>query len=317
MQRILKREDEVAKLTKLKDTERLHSLETSLVRLVDQASISNQILDDERRVQMIRWLSTSPYSVHHESITETRVPNFGQWLLQHAEYKDWCQSSSPSIFIVVGIPGSGKTHLCSAVVDELLKAAGSQATSAPFSYFYCSKTDSEPERSSVDEILRSILRQLTITDAGTQPGVRCFLDNEFEHRSKSARLSGLDLPKLKRKECVDLIIQLVEDDPITIVLDAIDEVQDAQRVHLFDALNRILSQAANVVKIFLTSRNDVEVPSSFPSAKMLSITSANVRGDMQDFIHRELDSARLLNGCISPQVRTELADELLTGAGEM
>lgn len=317
MQRILKREDEVAKLAKLNDTERLHSLETSLVRLLDQASISNQILDDERHVQMIRWLSTSPYSAHHESITETRVPKFGQWLLQHEEFKDWCQSSSPSMLLVVGIPGSGKTHLCSAVVDELLKTASSQASSAPFSYFYCSTTDSEPERSSVDEILRSILRQLTITDASTQPRVRCLLDNEFERRSKSARLSGLDLPKLKTKDCVDLIIELVNDDPVTIVLDAIDEVQDAQRLHLFDELHRILNQAANIVKIFLTSRNDGEVLSSFPSATILSINSANVRGDMQDYIHRELDSARLLNGCISPQVRTELADALLSGAGEM
>lgn len=317
MQSILKREDEVWKLAKLNDTQKLRSVEASLIRLIDQASISSQMLDDERHGQMVRWLSTSPNSVHHETITETRAPDFGQWLLQHEAYKEWWQSSSPSVFLLVGIPGSGKTHFCSTVVDELLKAAASQALSAPFAYFYCLKTDSEPGRSSVDEILRSVLRQLAITDAGTQPRVRCLLDVEFEQRSKSARLSGWDLARLKTKECVDLIIEIVNDDPITIILDAIDQIQDAQRFALFDAMNRILADAANVVKIFLTSRNDTEVLSSFPVAKTVSTTSANVRGDMQQFIHRELDNAKLMNGCASSEVRTALADELLAGAGEM
>ncbi|KAG6362578.1 hypothetical protein INS49_007670 [Diaporthe citri] len=188
MQRILKREDEVWKLAKLNDTEKLRSVEVSLVRLIDQASISSQMLDDERHGQM---------------------------------------------------------------------------------------------------------------------------------RSKSARLSGLDLARLKTKECVDLIIEIVNDDPITIVLDAIDQIRDAQRFVLFDAMNRILGEAANVVKIFLTSRNDTEVVSSFPTAKTVSTNSANVRGDMQQFIHLELDNAKLLNGCASSEVRTALADEILAGAGEM
>lgn len=317
MQRILKREDEVWKLAKLNNTQKLRSMEVSLVRLIDQTSISTQKLDDERHGQMVRWLSTSPNSVHHETIVETRAPNFGQWLLQHEDYKDWWQSSSPSVFLLVGIPGSGKTHLCSTVVDELLKVAASQALSAPCAYFYCLKTDSEPGRSSVDEILRNVLRQLAITDARTQPRVRCMLDVEFEQRSKSARLSGLDPSRLKTKECVDLIIELVNDDPVTIVLDAIDQIQDAQRLVLFDAINRILRDAANVVKIFLTSRHDTELLSSFPAAKTVSTNSANVRGDMQHFINRELDNAKLMNGCASSEVRTALADELLAGADEM
>lgn len=317
MQRILKQEEEVYKLARLEDTEKMLSMEISILRLAEEASNSSDIRDEARHVEMVRWLSTSPYSAHHETITETRAPKFGQWLLQNGEYKDWCQSSSSSVFLLVGIPGSGKTHLCSAVIDELLNTAVSQASSAPFAYFYCLNTDSEPERSSAGEVLRSVLRQLAITDTSTRPRVRCLLESEFEKQSKSARLSGLDLPRLKTKHCVDLITKLVNDDPVTIVLDAIDEIHDDTRFRLIDALNRIMKDAANLVKIFLTTRTDGEILSSFPAAKTVVTTSTNVRRDMEEFILGELDNARLMDGCISSEVRAELADALLNGAGEM
>lgn len=316
MQKILTRENEVLKLAGLEDMEMMQFLETSVVRLVDQASINTRTLDDERHGRMVRWLSTSPYAVHHESIAESRTAAFGRWLLQHHSYKDFYQSSSSSLFLLHGIPGSGKTHLCSVVVDMLLTTAASQTHFAPFAFFYCLKTASEIERSSAQNILRSILRQLAITDA-TRPAVRSFLDTEFDRRSKSANFSGLDLPRLRVKECVDLIIELANDDPITIVLDAVDQIQDDHRDELFDALNRILNEAANVVKIFMTSRTDNEVLSALPAAKTLIVTSACVRSDMEHFVYQEIDKARLMNGNLSAEMRTALADALLSGSGEM
>lgn len=153
IQKILIQENEVLKLAKLQDTEVLCSLEMAVLRLRDQSSHNTRILDEERLVKMVSWLSLSPFPIHHETISQSKTPNFGQWLLKHETYRDWCQTSSSSTLWLHGIMGSGKTYLCSVVVDSLLATAASQSGSTPFAYFYCLRTDSEPERSSIDGII--------------------------------------------------------------------------------------------------------------------------------------------------------------------
>lgn len=315
IQKILIQENEVLKLAKLQDTEVLRSLEMAVLRLRDQSSHNTRILDEERLVKMVSWLSLSPFPIHHETISQSKTPNFGQWLLKHETYRDWCQTSSSSILWLHGIMGSGKTYLCSVVVDSLLATAVSQSGSTPFAYFYCLRTDSEPDRSSIDDILRSLLRQLAITDA---PGdVRDSLYSEFERRSKTDRFRGLDLPRLRRKECVDLMVEIANEDPITIVLDAVDQVEEGHRYVLLESLARITSEAANVVKVFLTSRDGNEVLSAFPQARQITITRENTHEDMVEFIFRNIDDARLLGGNLSSETRASLANKLLSGADEM
>ncbi|KAF7556665.1 hypothetical protein G7Z17_g1205 [Cylindrodendrum hubeiense] len=315
VQRILTQEDEVLKLAKLQDTEILRFLETAVLRLRDQSNMNTRLLDEESHTKMVSWLSTSPFPVHHETISQSRTPNFGQWLLTHENYQYWCQTSSSSALWLHGIIGSGKTHLFSVVVDSLLATAALNKDSTPFAYFYCLKTDTEPERSSADEILRSILRQLAVTEA--QANVHALLYSEFERRSKSERYRRLEIPRLTRKECVDFIVEVANDDPVTILLDGVDQIEEHDRFTLLDALDRVISEAANVVKVFLTSRNDNEMPSSFPATRKITITRQNTHSDMVDFIFQGIDDARLLGGKMSPEMRTSLANMLLNGADEM
>ncbi|KAF9777775.1 hypothetical protein IL306_004320 [Fusarium sp. DS 682] len=315
MQSILQREDEVLKLAKLQDTSDLRLIQTTVLRVKDQISSNTKRIDEEDAMKMVCWLSTSPFSIHHDTIAQSRTPGFGRWLLQHEKYKDWCASSSPSTLWIHGITGSGKTHLFSVIVDSLLAERDLDPASTPFAYFYCLNSESEPERSSVDGILRSNLRQLTITES--QNDVRDFLHSDFQRRSKSARLQGLDLSRLTRKECVDRIIQVADEDPITILLDDIDQVEDEHCHLLLDCLTQIMSKAGNVVKVLMTSRNSLDVLSLIPSAKELVITADKVQDDMSKFITQKIDEARLVGGRLSSSVRDTLANALLDGAGEM
>ncbi|KAH7150207.1 ankyrin repeat-containing domain protein [Dactylonectria estremocensis] len=315
MQQILSKEDEVLKLAQLHDTETLHFIETAVLRLRDQSNNNTRLLDEESHMKMILWLSTLPFPTHHETISESRTPNFGQWLLKHDKYQEWCETSSSCALWLHGIMGSGKTHLFSVVIDSLLATTTLHPNSTPFAYFYCLSTDSEPERSSADGILRSLLRQLTIGE--TQNQVRGFLSSEFERRAKAARLRGLDVPRLTRKECVDLIIEVANEDPVTILLDAADQIQEDHRCIVLECLDRVMVEAANVVKVFVTSRNDNEVPLAFPTAIEIIITGDNTHDDMVEFIFQKTNDARLLGGNLSSQTRDSLANALLNGAGEM
>ncbi|KAF4471002.1 ankyrin 1, partial [Fusarium albosuccineum] len=295
IQAVLSQEDEVWKLANLQDTEDLRFLTATVLRLRDQAT--TKLLDEESYMNMVLGLSTSPFPIHHQTISQSRAPDFGQWLLKHENYRKWCETSSSSVLWLHGIMGSGKTYLFSVVVDSLLTTAASHQNPTPFAHFYCLSTEAEPERSSADEILRSVLRQLAMSQ--TNNGVRDMLASEFERRSKSARLRGLDLPKLAGKECVDLIIEVANEDPIVILLDAVDQVQDEHRYALLRCLDRIMSLLPP------------------PEAKDIMITRDNTYNDMAQFIFQKIDDARLVFGNLSSGTRDSLANALLDGAGEM
>ncbi|KAF4503620.1 ankyrin 1 [Fusarium agapanthi] len=315
IQKILSREDEVLKLAKLQDTSDLRFIQKTVLRLRDQINNNTKRIEEDDYIKMIAWMSTSPFSIHHKTISESRTPNFGQWLLQHDAYRNWCESSSSSTLWIHGITGSGKTNLFSVIVDSLRATWASQPESTPFAYFYCLESDSEPERSSADGILRSILRQLAITE--TQSNVRDFFYSDFQRRSRSALLQGLDLPKLSRKECVDRIVQAANEDPITILLDGVEQVEDESCDILLQSLSDIMSKAENVVKVLVTSRNSLDILQWLPTAKEILVTADLVHNDMARFITRKIDDAKLISGRLMPDKRSCLTKELLEGAGEM
>ncbi|KAG4261690.1 hypothetical protein FPRO03_11707 [Fusarium proliferatum] len=315
IQKILSREDEVLKLAKLQDTSDLRFIQKTVLRLRDQINSNTKRIEEDEYIKMISWMSTSPFSIHHETMSDSRTLNFGQWLLKHEAYRNWCESSSSSPLWIHGITGSGKTNLFSVIVDSLRATWASQPESTPFAYFYCLKSESEPERSSADGILRSILRQLAIAE--TQSDVRDFFYSDFQRRSRSALLQGLDLPKLSTKECVDRIVQVANEDPITVLLDGVEQVEDESCDILLQCLSDIISRAENVVKVLITSRNSLDILSSLPTAKEIIVTADLVHEDMTQFITQKIDDTKLISGRLSPDKRSCLTKELLEGAGEM
>ena len=309
-----------------KEVASMHTLLTSLnepiKRVVDHTSISAQVLNDSQRLQLLHWLSPVPFSSHHKRHSERRIPSSGRWLLNHDQYLRWRNTSSSSIFLLHGIIGSGKTSLASAVVDSFLRECSGQASSAPMAYFYCTRNSAEAERSNPDEIMRSILRQLTVRHESsfiTQEGVF----QEYERRQAVAKVDGFEITRLRVADCVRLILETTADNPATIVVDAVDEIDPSSRHVLLSALIQIIQDSQSVVKVFVTSRDDSNVLAilSDSDAVALRIKGEYNRKDMEDFVCQEVSFAiqnrRLLNGNISESLRQELMDVLVAGAGEM
>lgn len=320
MHQVLAQEAEVLKIAKLKDTDKLLYLEAEITRLSVQATTYSQSLSEQKYNKMLEWLSASPYYNHHQHLSQSRLPSLGKWLLNHKEYIDWQTSSSSSLFLLDGITGSGKSMLCSMIVDSLLSIANNHPSAAPFGYIYCANPDSERIRRSADDVMRSILSQLAL-DRTDRRKVKDFLCSEYERQIARASVDGMDLPKLKTEDCVRLILDLAEQDPLTIIVDAIDTVKENERHALISALKRIVLEADNVVKIFITSRSS-NLKTIAPAAdKQLQITSHETQQDMNTFVNHSIDSAitskLLLDGEVSPALRSILLQTLIEGAGEM
>lgn len=298
----------------------LTSLNEPIKRLVDHSSISAQVLQENRHLQLLHWLSPVPFSSHHKRHSESRIPGSGQWLLDHDRYLNWRNTSSSSIFFLHGIIGSGKTSLASAVIDSLLHESSRQASPAPVAYFYCTKNSAEAERSNPEEILRSILRQLTVSHRSSSTIHERVLQ-EYDRRQAVAKVDGFEIVRLKAADCVRLILDTTAANPATIVLDAVDEIQSSSRHVLLSALTQIVQDSLSVVKVFVTSRDDTNIYTLLSSAVTLRIQIEHTRKDMDEFVCQELSSAiqnrRLLNGAVSDNLKQNLMGALIAGAGEM
>ena len=320
MDQILAQEAEVLKIAKLTDTDKLLNLETAVTRLSVQADMYSQSLSEQKYSKFLEWLSVLPHYNYHQFISQSRLTNLGKWLFNNKDYIDWQTSSSPSLLLVHGIIGSGKSMLCSMIVDSLLSTAKNDQSAAPFGYIYCANPDFEKVRRSSDDVMRSIVGQLALDRSGRRT-IKDFLYSEYERQIATASVDGLDLPKLRTQDCVRLVLELAEQDPLTVVIDAIDTLKESERHTLASALKEIVLKADNVVKILITSRSSNRAAIQPAVNQQIQVTSHETQQDMESFVNHLIDtvvtSKLLLEGRVSLALRNMLIEALLGGAGEM
>ena len=206
-----------------------------------------------------------------------------------------------------------KTILSSLVVDESTSVQTPAHFKAPLAFFYCSASVSEPDRRNAASILRSLVRQLTIA-ASRHPKIHSAVLAVYDSKVEAAKLHGFDLTPLNVHECEDLVVTALEDNPATLVIDALDEMDDPH--DLMDSLQTISSEARNVIKIMITTRNSSQTKQHIPNARTVQITLAENKSDVERFITSEFDLLALRRG-ISPDTRSKLVGSLVSGAGEM
>lgn len=326
--KILEREAELLKIAGLSDAERLYFLEISTIRLLDQASIIQKALDEAEHTKLFSWLSLVRFTEHQKALSENRMPNSATWLFSHENYRNWKNSSSSSVLLLHGIGGSGKSNICSAVVDSFIQGMLANPLAAPMAYFYCIDSESEPYRADPVEVLRSILRQVTISNS-SQPTVRDTILQEFERRLAQSSVDGMGVVPLNLEDCVKLILEVTVSDPITIILDALDTLNKRNRAVLVRALVRIVQESASVVKVFLTSRNDSQVFSLLPDdgsrtnleVKRIGISREDTTADMKAYVKLQVEQAiecnELLQGDPPLELQELLVKKLIEGAAEM
>ena len=298
----------------------LKDLEKPISRLIGQAAVYAKTLQEHRYREILCWLSPAPFRRHHERHSENRIPGSGEWLLNHPQYLSWRSSSNSLILLLHGIIGSGKTSLASAVVDSILREGSKQTSSASIAYFYCAKNAFELERADPEEIMRSLVRQLSLT-RNTQRIVHEALLNEYERREVESKIDGLDISRLRMGDCIKLILTLTSSNPAVIVIDALDEVQEKRRHELVDALWRITRESESVIKTFITSRDDSNVLALLSNLPKIRIQTHDIKADMELFVHHRvtyaIESCNLLNGSVSSVLKEDLIKALVDGAEEM
>ncbi|KAG9764079.1 hypothetical protein KCU73_g1119, partial [Aureobasidium melanogenum] len=313
---ILAVEADLLKLVNLADVESLLNVQKVVE---DLSSRFKAFEDDHEHKELIRWISPINFHANHQDQLDKHIPGTGQWLLDHPEYKRWKSASSSSIFLLHGIPGCGKSILSSSVIEQYLNERQNIPVTEPFAYFYCADYENERDRSQPQEILRSIVRQLTMSGR-PRPEVRHILSSEFEQLQARSKVEGVDMIRPRIGDCERLIMNVTVDNSVTIVVDALDEIPDSERYVLLDLFERIVANAQNLVKIFLTSRSDSGIFDALPTASRFCIQCQDTRIDMERFIRQMMSGAKGQGNLLKsqdPALQENLVQTLLKEAGEM
>ena len=304
---------------KFDDLEKLmKAFDEPLVRTVGTLQDLQDHLKAEERRGLLAWLSRIPCRNHHELIYREVLPDTGLWLLNKADFVEWQSSSSSSLLWLHGIPGAGKSTLTSIVIQRLLGDAAGVENAAPLAYFYCSRQKTESCRMDPTEILRAILKQLS--SLGPDGRVRHAIATEYKQRRHDAERDGLDVRDLSFSECTQLILELTSEAPATVAIDGIDELGDSS-LDLLDALRYLVENSLNVLKVFVSSRDDAAIARSLRHANSIRVTSADNAKDIAVFVRHHVSKAveqkRLLGGRVSASLQEDIATKIIDGAGEM
>ena len=140
--------------------------------------------------------------------------------------------------------------------------------SAATAFFYCSRSTAEPLRAKPVEVLSALLKQLCSSE--THEPVSQPVAREYEIRKRRSEEDCSPVKRLTVDDCVRLIIELTEEHAAIMVVDALDECDESTRDQLLEAFDKIIVKSGSVVKIFVSSRDDVDIVSHPPGRNMTS-----------------------------------------------
>ncbi|GAB1196399.1 hypothetical protein APSETT444_005669 [Aspergillus pseudonomiae] len=260
----------------LEDIERVKALENELRDANNRVQSIWLFLENEKRGDVLRWISNIPYEDHHTVARAGRTGGTGGWLFKQREFQDWQLSKDSMIFWLHGIPGAGKTKLVSRVVDEFLHVQGQKLV-----YFYCNRN--EELRRKPKEILCNFVKQLSIAD--DQTVIHDSLLQIYDDRRQRGFLSK----DLSLEESEALLTQLISTYPKTIlVLDALDESEEGSRQGLINYFCRLVDQIQNL-KIFISSRRDEVIASRLETNANVGIDATDNQNDIAKFVSQKID----------------------------
>ena len=103
------------------------------------------------------WLVAPDPSFYHNAARKKKQPTTGEWFVKSKHFSNW-KSGASSLLWLHGIPGCGKTILCSTIVQSVLDTHVSERNVA-IAYFYFDFNDSSKQ--STGSFICSLIAQLT------------------------------------------------------------------------------------------------------------------------------------------------------------
>ncbi|KAF8496179.1 hypothetical protein F5888DRAFT_413684 [Russula emetica] len=242
--------DDTVKVVGDKVAEVIHDGREARVVMQQTANDVDQIKREQLRENVHKWLSPPDPSKNHNIACNTHLKKTAKWFFQGRIYQEW--KSTGSLLWVHGKPGSGKSVLCSTVIQDI--GAMCKAGNASMAYFYFDFRD--PNKQGLRDLVCSLLTQLS-----AQLAVHCdFLSNLYSaHDEGKSQPSESDLVK-----CLKEMVTLPNQHPTYLIIDALDESPNAPgipspRERVLQLVRDLVEICVPNLRICVTSRPEIDI----------------------------------------------------------
>ncbi|KAF8850847.1 hypothetical protein BDZ45DRAFT_538316, partial [Acephala macrosclerotiorum] len=252
--------------------------------------------------QIFRWLSPVDQSVNHQQACEQRLPGTGHWLLEDQRFVQWKESPG-SLLWLHGIPGCGKTILCSTII-ETLRSQSQFDTNSTVAYFYFDYKDRKKQ--DIANLFRSLIVQLSSQNDLPSRSLMNLYD-KYHSGNFPAKLFDL------MNSVANMIL---EHSQVYIVVDALDECMEVPNI--LDSLSQILAQHNRRLHLLVCSRWQMGIMKTLSQMPIETIAfrKPDLDSDLRAFIQHQLENRPSLSQRPSA-VKEEITKVLLERADGM
>jgi hypothetical protein len=214
-------------------------------------------------VPVIRWLNegVGDPSSNHESAKKKREPTTGRWFIESDDFKSWIQRTRTFAWLH-GIPGAGKTVLCSTITEYVEGLCLANPT-YQYAYFYFDFNDTTKQRTS--QMLRSVIGQLCCRRGDIPAELHeLYKRNDVGQRQPT------------HQQLIEMLHVLTKDSPTYIIMDALDE--SSEREELLETITKELGR----MNILATSRKEQDINEFLNDVAdiTISITGSKIDDDI-------------------------------------
>ncbi|KAN0136201.1 hypothetical protein V8E53_006061 [Lactarius tabidus] len=227
------------------------------------------------RASLRQWQSPSDPSMNHNFVSDLQHEGTAEWFYGGSSFEEW--KLTGSLLWIHGKPGSGKSILCSAIINDIEPLQ--RARLASMAYFYFDFRDISKQ--SRGDLLRSLLIQLS-----AQSDPFCdILSQLYDECGKGTRQPSDDA--LMR--CLKEMLTLPDQCPIYLIMDALDECPNtfgikSPREKVLDVVKELVDMQLSSLRICVTSRPEVNIRSALEDIAFLSVSLHDESGQQNDIV---------------------------------
>ncbi|KAI0289211.1 hypothetical protein BC826DRAFT_1187953 [Russula brevipes] len=129
--------------------------EDNVMGVAKSLEILHEIKRNQLRENIRRWLSPPNPTFNHDAARETQHSGTARWFIEGRTFREW--KNNCSLLCIRGDPGSGKTILCSAIIEDIKNMGISGPALVAYYYF----DFNDVSKRDIRGLLASILFQLS------------------------------------------------------------------------------------------------------------------------------------------------------------
>ncbi|KAH8980421.1 ankyrin repeat-containing domain protein [Lactarius akahatsu] len=247
-------------------------------RMIIQTTSHN--VDDLKRGELLErlrnWQSPSDPSTNHVIASASRQhEGTAEWFCKGNIFEKW--KATGSLLWIHGKPGSGKSVLCSAIINDI--ETMNNAGLASMAYFYFDFRDI------AKQTRRDLLRSLLIQLSDCSDRFCDILSQLYEACGKGTRQPSDSALMHYLKQ----MLTLPDHPPVYLIMDALDESPNTSgiptaREQVLDVVKELVDLRLSSLRICATSRPEVDIRYAIEPLAFCSVSLHNESGQEKDIV---------------------------------